>query len=129
MAGNGATRVLQARLFIGLSNVAITGILDRLSLPVDREARCNSLAFSLGARMKYLSIAECYEEQALRHLSNALKHEANGHPDYAIGSRRKAAKWRAKAAESVRFTQLPEPLERMTTLYADKIAAAIMNGN
>lgn len=83
--------------------------------------------------MKYLSIwestAEYNEENANRHDLRALMHEADGNPEYAIGSRRKAAKWRAKTAQLEKFMRLPEPLDRLVTIYADKIAAAIINGN
>jgi hypothetical protein len=48
--------------------------------------------------MRYLSLEECYEENARRHELNAVRHVVNGYPDYARGSLRKASKWRAKKA-------------------------------
>ena len=44
----------------------------------------------------YQPVESFFEEHAKRHEANAARHVANGHPDYALGSLRKAAKWRAK---------------------------------
>ena len=48
--------------------------------------------------MKYMTLEEEFEAHAERHERNAARHIAGGHPDYAPGSLRKAAKWRAKKA-------------------------------
>lgn len=46
------------------------------------------------------SVLAEYEENALGHDAKAAEHEAQGHPpEYAAGSRRKALKWRLRAAE------------------------------
>lgn len=74
---------------------------------------------------EYLSFEQCCEANALRHLSNAIMHEANGHPDYAIGSRRKAAKWRAKAKEIEVLSIFDDLISRL----GNELAARIMNGN
>lgn len=42
--------------------------------------------------------AEQFERNALRHDAKAAEHEAAGRAAYAEGSRKKAAKWRAKRA-------------------------------
>ncbi len=73
----------------------------------------------------YLNLKQCFEENAKRHDARALMHEANGHPDYAIGSRRKAAKWRAKIAQ---YPPLPEPLATQIEIFLKFLSFKIMNG-
>lgn len=69
----------------------------------------------------YLSFEQECELHAQRHLSRALVHEANGHPDYAAGSRRKAAKWRAKADP----LKLPPLLVELTRRIGARVAMSI----
>jgi hypothetical protein len=57
----------------------------------------------------YQSIEAFFESNAERHDANAARHIADGRPDYALGSLRKAAKWRAKKS----FFDVPPHLKEV----------------
>jgi hypothetical protein len=64
--------------------------------------------------MSYMTAAEAYEAEcevhAKRHEANAVRHVAEGHPpEFAEGSLRKAAKWRAKAEKFKSIFAIPLP--------------------
>lgn len=65
-----------------------------------------------------------FEEHALRHEANAVCHVVNGHPEYAIGSLRKAARWRSKKLQTYPCDPL---LERAYAITREAIADNLFN--
>lgn len=60
--------------------------------------------------MLYVTVDGHYRLHAERHEERARWHEGQGHPpEWAAGSRRKAARWRRRAREYAALTEMPHP--------------------
>lgn len=75
--------------------------------------------------MKYLRMSEMLRQNGDRHAANAARHAANGRPDYAAGSMRKAERnyARAKAFDAPAF-MIPA-----FEAFKRRVAAAILGGS